>query len=266
MELRQLRERSGLSREEISEATGVNRTTLYRIEMAQAKPQLRTLQALLDIYSVPESRQRELIAMLRLAKEETWLEVASQDLPPQYAAYIGFEDGAKAILNYETLFVPGLFQTEAYARTAIPGGLTELHPEEVEKRVKARLARQARVPALPIYAIIDEAVLRRSVGGPAVMREQLQRLIDESKQPHVTLQVIPFAAGIHPGMYGSFVILQFPQDVRDVVYIETRTADLFLDGEKNLQEYTVVFDRLREIAASPAETRDTIANMLADIK
>ncbi|MEV1241505.1 helix-turn-helix transcriptional regulator [Nonomuraea sp. NPDC049750] len=265
MELRQLRERSGLSREEISEATGVNRTTLYRIEMAQAKPQLRTLRVLLDIYSVPESRQHELITMLRLAKEETWLEVAS-DLPPQYATYIGLEHGAKAILNYETLFVPGLLQTEAYARTAIPGGLTDLHPEEVEKRVKARLARQARVPALPIYAIIDEAVLRRSIGGPAVMREQLQRLIDESKQPHVTLQVIPFTAGIHPGMYGSFVILQFPQDVRDVVYIETRTADLFLDGENSLQEYNVVFERLREIAASPAETRDTMAHMLADIK
>ncbi|MEV6152681.1 helix-turn-helix transcriptional regulator [Nonomuraea sp. NPDC052129] len=267
MELRQLRERAGLSREQVAESTEINRATLYRIEMAQAKPQLRTLRALLDAYDVPATRQSELISLLKLAKEESWLQVASEGLPDQYATYIGFEQEAKAIFNYQSSFVPGLLQTESYARAAIPGGDPELPAEVVESRVAARMARQAqRDPSSALTAIIDEAVLHRVVGGPKIMREQLQRLLDGSEQPHMTLQVIPFVAGVHPGMHGSFVLLQFDHEAHDVVYIETNAADLFLESDDDLRRCRNVLERLQAMAVSPEATRDLVARVLASAK
>jgi transcriptional regulator with XRE-family HTH domain len=263
MELRQLRERTGLSREQVASATDINRATLYRIETAQAKPQVRTLRALLSVYGVPATRQDELVAILKLAKEESWLQGTSEGLPDQYATYIGFEHEAHGLLNYESSFVPGLLQTEAYARAAIPGSDPELPPDEVEKRVVARMTRQAqRNPSLPLWAIIDEAVLHRQVGGPKVMRQQVERLVHDSGQPQVTLQVMPYSAGVHPGMHGSFVILQFSEGVHDVVYIETSAADLFLDSEKALRRYNLIFERLQATAASPTESRDMMAGLI----
>ncbi len=257
----------GLSREQAADATEINRATLYRIETAQARPQVRTLRALLDAYGVPAARQDELVTILKLAKEESWLHAASEGLPDQYATYIGFENEAKGLLNYESSFVPGLLQTEAYARVAIPGGDPELPPDEVENRVEARMARQARRdPSLDLRVIIDEAVLRRQVGGPKIMSDQLQRLIQESEQPRVTLQAIPFEAGIHPGMHGSFVILQFGEGVHDVVYIETSAADLFLERDKDLRRYSLIFEHLQSAAVSPTETRDLMARLLADMR
>ncbi|MEV0593175.1 helix-turn-helix domain-containing protein [Nonomuraea cavernae] len=267
MELRQLRERTGLSREQVADATDINRATLYRIETAQAKPQVRTLRALLDVYGVPTARQDELVAILRLAKEESWLHVTSESLPGQYATYIGFESEAKGLLNYESSFVPGLLQTEAYARDVIRASDPELSPNEVENRVVARMTRQAQHdPSPALWAIIDEAVLRRRVGGPKVMRQQIERLVTDSQQPHVTLQVIPYDVGGHPGMHGSFVILQFAEGVHDVIYIETSAADLFLDSENDLRRYNRIFDRLRAVAASPAKTRDLMTHLLTDME
>jgi transcriptional regulator with XRE-family HTH domain len=267
MELRQLRERAGLSREQAADATEINRATLYRIEKAQTKPQVRTMRALLNAYGVAASRQDELLAILKLAKEESWLHTAAEGLPDQYATYIGFEHEASGLLNYESAFVPGLLQTEAYARAAIPGGAPELPADEVESRLAARMARQARHhPSLTLWAIIDEAVLHRQVGGPKVMRGQLQRLIDDSEQPHVMLQAIPFDVGIHPGMHGSFVILQFGGSAHDVVYIEAGSANIFLEAEGDLRRYNLTFEQLRAAAASPGETRDLMARLLADME
>lgn len=263
LELRQLRERSGLSREQIAEATEINRATLYRIETAQAKPQVRTLRALLDAYRVPEEYQSELVSLLKSAGEERWLRAAS-DVPAQYATYIACEQEARGVLNYESLFIPGLFQTEAYARTVIPGGAPELPSNEVEGRVAARMARQApRDPALIIKVIIDEAALHRRVGSASIMREQLRRLLNDSEQPHITIQVIPYDVGAHPGMHGSFVILC--QDFNDLVYIEARTTDLFLEGEQDVKRYHLMFEQLGNIAATPKGSRDLIARVLSNV-
>ncbi|MFC4009137.1 helix-turn-helix domain-containing protein [Nonomuraea purpurea] len=264
--LRDLREEKGMTREQVADATEMNRATLYRIEMAQARPQVRTLRALLDVYGVAEARRAELVALLKAANEPGWLQTAA-DLPPQYATYIGFEQEARRVLNYETSFIPGLLQTEAYARAAIPGGAPELPREEVENRVRARMQRQARrEPPLALWAIIDEAAIHRRVGGPAVMREQLQRLLEESEQSHLTLQLVPFAAGVHPGMHGSFVILQFSEEHHDVVYIESTTSDLFLEGVQDVARYNLVFEHLRAVAASPDVTYDLVAEALTKIK
>ncbi|GAA4194524.1 helix-turn-helix transcriptional regulator [Streptosporangium oxazolinicum] len=256
-----------MSREQVASTTEINRATLYRIEMAQAKPQLRTLRALLDVYGVPEKHRNALVAILKLAGEENWLKAASEDLPDQYATYIGFEQEATGVLNYELAFIPGLLQTEAYARTVIPGGDPGLSAAEVENRVAARMARQVnRHPSLTIEAIIDEAMLRRHVGSPEIMCEQLQHLLNKSEQPHIALRVIPCAVGVHPGMHGSFVVLQFGHDVHDVVYIEVSTTDLFLDSENDVKRYNLMFEHLRAIAASPDESRELIARALTDVK
>src|SRR5437868_721515 len=156
LELRQLRDRSGLSREEVARRTEINRATLYRIENAQTKPQVRTLRALLNVYQVPELRQAELVSVLKSAEEENWLQ-ADLDLPGHYATYIGFEHEASGVLNYEPMFIPGLLQTEAYARTAIPGGAPGMLPVEIENRVTARMARQRRCdPSFVTDFVIDE--------------------------------------------------------------------------------------------------------------
>ncbi|MER5648534.1 helix-turn-helix transcriptional regulator [Streptosporangium sp. NPDC002524] len=267
MELRQLRERAGLSREQVAEATEINRTTLYRIEMAQAKPQVRTLRALLDVYDVSKDHRNDLIAILKLAGEESWLQTASEDLPGHYPTYIGFEREATAVLNYQLSFIPGLLQTEAYARTVIPGGAPELSAAEVESRVAVRMARQVdRDPSPIIEVIIDEVALCRRTGGPKIMREQLQHLLNKSEKSNVTLRVIPLSVGVHPGMHGSFVILRFAHGVRDVVYIEVSTTDLFLDNENEIRRYNLMFDQLRAVSANQGESRDLIARALAGIQ
>ncbi|MEU8145108.1 helix-turn-helix transcriptional regulator [Nonomuraea sp. NPDC048901] len=265
--LRQLRESSDLSREGVAEITSMNRATLYRIETAQVRPQVRTLKTLMDVYQVAEPRRTELLAILKAANEQGWLQTAV-DLPQQYATYIGFEEEAQRILNYESLFMPGLLQTEEYARAATVGTGPTLPKDEVEHRVVARMSRQERRdPPLVVWAIIDEATLHRQVGGPRVMREQLQRLIDASLDPHVTLQVVPFGAGAHPGMRGSFVILQFPEEYHhDVVYIETSTSDLFLESQEDVARYSLEFEHLRAVSISPDATRDLIADVLSNMK
>ncbi|GAA4180522.1 helix-turn-helix transcriptional regulator [Streptosporangium oxazolinicum] len=269
MEVEQLRKRKGLSRDQVEQATGINKATLYRIETAQARPQMRTFVALLDAYDVTGEHREGLINTLkatRVTGEEGWLQV-QENLPGQYATYIGFESEAIRICDYESSFVPGLLQTEAYARTVISAGRLELSASEVEDRVSARMARQRSRPSHQLVsAVIDEAVLCRRVGPPEIMQEQLQRLLDESEKPSVSLQVIPFDVGVHPGMQGAFAILQFDPTVSDIVYIEAITADLFLDGESEVRRYNEIFDRLQGLAVSPEATRDRLAQALTDLK
>ncbi|MFI0417863.1 helix-turn-helix transcriptional regulator [Spongiactinospora sp. 9N601] len=266
LELRQLREQAGMSREQVADATGMNRATLYRIEVAQAKPQGRTFQALLEVYRVPEARRKELTAILKSAHQQGWLQ-NTDDLPSQYAALIGFEAEAMRMLNYESLFVPGLLQTENYARAAIAGSAPDMSAEDVESRVIARMERQARrEPPQTLKVVLDEAVLRREVGGPTIMREQLRRLLDDSERPDMTVQVIPFSVGAHPGMTGSFVILQFADEDHEIVYLEASTTDLFLESKGDVYRYRRQFDRLCEQAATPEATRDLIASELSGLK
>ncbi|GII93338.1 helix-turn-helix domain-containing protein [Sinosporangium siamense] len=264
MELRQLRANANKSREEVAAATDMNRATLYRIETAQARPQVRTLRALMDLYGVPEARRGELLAILKAANSQGWLQTAT-DLPDQYATYIQFEAEARQVLNYETSFIPGLLQTKAYAWAAISGSGLGLPASEVEHRVAARMARQARRdPPLSVHAIVDEAVLHRSVGGSQVMKAQLMRLQEAAEEPGITLQVIPYGVGAHPGMHGSFVVLSFAENDPDVVYIEGHDTDLFLDNDVDLARYNLVFEHLMAVAASPLESQAVVAAVLAD--
>jgi transcriptional regulator with XRE-family HTH domain len=262
-ELRQLRKVSELTREQVNEKTGINVATLYRIETARVRPQARTLTSLLDVYRVAEPKRTELKTLLKQSATRGWLHTFASDLPERYASYIEFESEAREVLNYECLFIPGLLQTERYARAAVSGDLPESSREEIERRVDARMQRQAALTGdqpLKLWAIVDEAAIRRVVGGREVMREQLDHLLSITELPTVHLQVIPFEAGAHPGMTGSFVVMRFAEAVApDIVYIDSQAGDLFLEEEADISRYNRAFTHLRADALSPSASASLIA-------
>jgi transcriptional regulator with XRE-family HTH domain len=267
-ELRSLRAASGLTRETVVERTGINAATLYRIEHGRVRPQTRTLRTLLDLYGVDQEQQAELVTLLRDARQRGWLHAYQSELPEHYTTYIGFEGEAQSVWNYESLFVPGLLQTEEYARAVIRGGLPHASRDEVERRVEVRMERQAVLRndnPLNLWSIVDEAALRHLVGGAAVMQAQLRYLMEVSELPHVTLQVIPFDVGAHPGMPGSFVFMQFAEaTIPDVIYIDSMAGELFLEEEGDVRRYRLIFEHLRAVAASPDASRSLIAPLIAE--
>ena len=267
-ELRSLRASSGLTRDEVVERTGINVATMYRIEHARVRPQTRTLRTLLDLYGVEKEQQAELVGWLRDARERGWLHAYQSELPEQYMNFIGFEGEAESAWNYESLFVPGLLQTEDYARAVITAGSPFASRDEVERRVEVRMERQEVLRnenPLELWGIVDEAALRRQVGGPAVMRAQFRHLLDASELPNITFQVIPFDVGAHAGMPGSFVFLQFADDaIPDVIYVDSMAGELFLEEESDIRRYRLVFEHLRAVAASPDASRSLIASIVAE--
>jgi transcriptional regulator with XRE-family HTH domain len=267
-ELRSLRSASGLTRDEVVERTGINVATMYRIEHARVRPQTRTLRTLLDLYGVEREHQGELVELLRDARERGWLHAYQSELPEQYMNFIGFEGEAESAWNYESLFVPGLLQIEDYARALISGTLPFASRDEVERRVEVRMERQEVLRndnPLRLWSIADEAVLRRQVGGPAVMRAQFQHLLEATELPNVTFQVIPFDAGAHPGMAGSFIALEFAEEaIPDVIYVESMAGELFLEQESDVRRYKLMFEHLRAVAASPDASRLLLASLAAE--
>ncbi|MBB6122233.1 helix-turn-helix transcriptional regulator [Nocardiopsis algeriensis] len=266
-ELRRLRESADLSREDVTEATKINASTLYRIESAQTRPQVRTLHTLCDLYRVDDGKRSELLALAKDSGKQGWLETYPSELPAEYTNYILFESEARTVRNYESLFVPGLLQTEDYARAVIRGTLPLATDEQVEARVRARLQRQEllhKSEPLRFRAVVDEAVLHRVVGGQRVMREQLLHLATMARLPHVELQVIRFEAGAHPGMPGSFVLIDFP-DLADpaVVYIDSMAGDLFLEGEVEVDRYSLIMEHLVGVALSPKQSRRLVGDLTA---
>lgn len=268
-ELRQLRKIAELTREQVNEQTGINVATLYRIETARVRPQARTLTSLLDAYRVAEPKRSELRTLLKQSATRGWLHTFASDLPERYASYIEFESEAREVLNYECLFIPGLLQTERYARAAISGAFPESSADEIESRVDARMQRQsalAKDRPLKLWAIVDEATIRRIVGGREVMREQLEHLLAVTEQPNVHLQVIPFTAGSHPGMTGSFVVMNFAEEIGpDVVYLESQAGEIFLEEDADIARYSLIGTHLRAVALSPSTSASLIAAATKDL-
>lgn len=269
-ELRRLRASAELTREDVTDRTGINAATLYRIETARVRPQQRTLSTLLHLYEVAEPQRGELLALSQGASVQGWLRPYHSELPEEYTAYISFEAEARAVRNYESLFIPGLLQTEDYARAVIKGVLPMASTRETEQRVRARVERQvvlAKDEPLHLWVIMDEAAVRRMVGGPKIMREQLLRLTAVAAEPHMTLQVIPFSAGAHAGMPGSFVLMSFPDvEEPEVIYIDSMAGDLFLEAEVDVRRYGTMFDNLRAVALSPDDTSGLIAKLAEEMQ
>jgi transcriptional regulator with XRE-family HTH domain len=264
-ELRRLRSDAGLSREQVEDQTGVNEGTLYRIETARARPQKRTLVALLDLYGVDETVKTDLVELSRSADGQGWSRPYQWQLPGEYAAYISFEAEARAVHNYESLFIPGLLQTPDYARALSAGVLPDATQDEIDERVQARAERQKLLEGddpLSLWAVVDEAAVRRVVGDRRVMAAQLEHVVSMTRRPNVTVQVIPFDAGAHPGMPGSFVNMEFRDEGDpDLVYVDTLAGDIFLEAEDDLRRYRSMFDHLRAGALSPARSGEMITSV-----
>jgi transcriptional regulator with XRE-family HTH domain len=260
--LRRLREDADLTIEEVAKQLGLSPSTLSRIETAQVSVRASDLRQLLEIYEIPGAQRDQL---LELAQEERrqrpwWNKY--KDFPA--AALPSVERGAASILQYSLQLIPGLLQTEAYAREvlkAIPSDAAV----DVERRVEFRMKRQellTDVQAPRLWVVLDEAVLQRPVGGRQVMDEQLQRLIDAAAPPKVTIQVLPFRVGVHAGMDGEFTILSYddPADP-DVVYLETTAGQHFDESAAVSRRYNAIFDELRAAALNPAESIRTLVNV-----
>ena len=268
-EIKRLREAAGLTQEEVSERTGKDRSTLYRLESAQQRPQRATLIQLLDLYGASQEQRTELLTVLREAGQLGWMQPLRADLPPVYSDYIGFESEARSISNYESLYIPGLLQTEEYARAVIRGTLPYASTEEVENRVRARLERQALLSGdepRQLWTIMDEAAVRRIVGGRPVMREQLLRLHEAAALPNVTVQIVPYEAGAHPGMPGAFIVLEFPDPIdQSLVYTESLAGGLFLEDDLEIRRYILLFDHLRAAAMRPGQTLTLLAEIAEEL-
>ena len=268
-EIKRLREAAGLTQEEVSERTGKDRSTLYRLESAQQRPQRATLIQLLDLYGASQEQRTELLTVLREAGQLGWMQPLRADLPPVYSDYIGFESEARSISNYESLYIPGLLQTEEYARAVIRGTLPYATAEEVENRVRARLERQSLLSGddpRQLWTIMDEAAVRRVVGGRPVMREQLLRLHEAAALPNVTVQIVPYEAGAHPGMPGAFIVLEFQDPIdQSLVYTESLAGGLFLEDDLEIRRYILLFDHLRAAAMRPGQTLTLLAEIAEEL-
>ncbi|MCP2280237.1 Helix-turn-helix domain-containing protein [Nocardia amikacinitolerans] len=258
--LTEMRDTVGLSKEEVSTRTGINVTTLYRIEQAQARPQRRTLNTLLDIYEVDPDRRKYALELLSDAQKPGMSRPWEANLTEVYAAYINFESEALSARHYQTSYIPGLLQTEQYAAAVIDTSMPKVETAIMESRVHARLNRAAvldKDKPLELWVVLDEAAIRREVGGHHTMRGQLEKLLLESKRKNVILQILPFNAGAHPGMAGSFTLLDFQNpDDNELVYVEGIAGDTLVEGHNEVRRFGVIFDQLRAMALSP---RDSVA-------
>lgn len=264
-ELRRLRSESELSREQVEEQTGVNEGTLYRLETARARPQKRTLLALLDLYEVTDPLRSDLLDIAKSADGQGWARPYHWQLPGEYAAYISFEAEARVVHNYESLFIPGLLQTEAYGRAMVKGVLPMATKAEIDERVEARVERQKLLEGenpLELWAVLDEAAIRRVVGGRDVMGAQLLHVVEMMQRPNITVQVITYRAGAHPGMPGSFVHMEFKSELDpELVYVDTLAGDIFLETDEDIRRYRQMFDYLRAGALSPDESTHFISSV-----
>jgi transcriptional regulator with XRE-family HTH domain len=251
-ELERLRDAAGLSREDVAARLDWHPTKLYRIENARSGITTADMRHLLSLYEVTDERRgNALIALARHSRQKDWW-TKYQDV--FQGSYVELEAEAAAIRTFEPIVVPGLLQTEGYARALIRASLVV---RDIERRVAARMERQRvldRDGAPHLWAVIDEAALTRPVGGAGTMGEQLDRLMQARES--VTLQVIRAAVGAHPGMDGSFVMLDFPDPdfFAPVVYLETSTDGRYLEEPEEIARYTLMFDHLRAIALGPGES------------
>lgn len=262
-ELRRLRARSGHSCATVGTALGISASKISRIETGRIGLQADEVAALLGFYQVAKPQREELLELLRRAAEPGWWQVQGSRLPKLWQELIDFERSATAIVNYEPLVVPGLLQSADYAGALIHAANPALSEDEVENRVAARTARQALLgrPRPPrLLVLLEEGVLRRVVGDAGLMRRQVRHLEDAATRPNVTIQVVPTAAGAHPGLEGPFVILEFDGDPT-IVHLETRRGSAFLDEDDDVAETMLALQHLQRIALS---SDDSLA-LLADV-
>lgn len=269
-ELRVLRKGLGFTAEQVAKEIACSPSRISRIESGEIRIRPGDVHELLDVYGATDEVRRELVALARHLKDEGWWHPYGDVLSRRYLTYIAMEAEAKAQRSFEPIVIPGLLQTEGYARAVIEVGRERpAEPETVEKLVAVRNIRQrllVREQPLELSVVVDEACLRRVIGGPGAMRAQLAHLSTMASRPNVTIRVLPALCGTHPSLAGSFAILDFsdPGD-RSIGYTETTVGDLCIDDEREVEALTMVFDRLRDQALAPEESIDLIGQVAAGL-
>jgi transcriptional regulator with XRE-family HTH domain len=268
-QLRRLRETKRISLEQAGDVIRASHSKISRLETGRVGFKDRDIADLLTFYGVTDEQEREAMrALARRANAQGWWHDYSDILPGWFEAYVGLEEAATQIRAYEIQFVPGLLQTKDYARAVTLLGHAAAPAREIDRRVSLRMARQVvltRADPPNVWAVLDEAVLRRPVGGADVMRAQLKHLLELARQPNVTIQVVPFQAGGHAAAGGPFSILRFAErDLPDVVYLEQLTSAVYLDKPEIIDNYLMVMERLCMEAATPAASAKTISTMLRE--
>ena len=268
-QLRMLREVKGITREEAGYAIRASGSKISRMELGRVSFKERDVTDLLKLYGVDEDETATLVELAIQANSPGWWHKYGDVLPDWFQVYVGLEEAASLIRLYEVQFVPGLLQTAGYARAVVRLGQPGAAPQEIERRISLRMGRQELLtkPGGPrLWAIVDEAALRRPIGGREVMRAQLEQLILATEEPQVTLQVMPFRSGGHAAEAGAFTIMRFPEpDLPDVVYLEQLTSALYLDKRDDVEKYTEVMERLSVESESPERSVDILSGMLEEV-
>ncbi|MEV5935048.1 helix-turn-helix transcriptional regulator [Streptomyces sp. NPDC052079] len=270
-ELRALRTSAGLTSGEAARMAGWHQSKVSRIETGTSGVKPADVRLLLDVYGVADRQLRELLLVLSGSGDgggrHHWWHAYRGVLPPTYRDFISLESQASAMRTLETTVIPGLLQTPEYARAVTEAALEGASEERLDALVEVRLARQDILraePPLELSAVLDEAVLRREVGGPGVMSRQLNRLVEAAQLPQVRLQVLPFTAGAHIGVTGPFVIFSFSRTSDlDVVVLDHLTSSLHLERKEDLRVYVEAFNALSIHALSPEDSLDFIAGVAA---
>jgi transcriptional regulator with XRE-family HTH domain len=269
LELRRLREAARLTCEEVGEHLECSASKISRVETGRVSVSPRDVRDMLELYGVPAEQRESLVQLARDSRQKGWWHAYSDTMQPEMATYIGLESAASEIRIYEVSLIPGLLQTEDYARAVIRAGMVNSPAEDIERRVSLLMARQPAVvrdDPPKIWAVLDEAALRRRVGGAGLMRLQLEHLLAQAALPNVAVQVIPFGGGAHPAMGRPFIILVFPERVdTDVVYLEDLTSALYLEDVAEVDRYNVFFNHLRATALSFDDSAALITSVLKEM-
>jgi transcriptional regulator with XRE-family HTH domain len=268
--LQDLREKAGLSPEQAARALRVNQTTVRRMEKAEVGLKLLYVEKLLQTYGVDREETDAFLGLAEEANKPGWWHNFRDVVPDWFSVYVSLEGAAKRIRAYEPHWVPGLLQTEDYVRALMAVGFPDACSEELDRRVALRMERQALLTrpgnAPQLWAVMDEAVLRRNVGGPEVMRGQIESLLEAVERPNVTLQVVPFATGPYLGCSGHFQIFRFQiPELPDIVYAEGLTSAVYMDQREEVSAHLQALDRMCEQAATPEGTAAFLRDLLKEI-
>ncbi len=258
--LRSLRTEAGMTVDQVAEALLVSPSKVSRLETGQRGASARDIRDLSDLYQVADTTREHLATLAREGRGQAWWQ--PYDLP--YATYVGLEAEASLISDFEPGVVPGLLQTPDYARALHEGGMPRLSPAVIEQRIEVRKTRQTaltRDDPPRLRAIVDEAVLHRPLGGPAVMADQLDRVIEACALPNVSVRVIPFSAGAHPALDSTFILLEFAPPVPGVVYVEGLVGQMYLERAQDVERYSQIFERLTTLSLSQQRSVDLIARL-----
>ncbi|MGY1456210.1 helix-turn-helix domain-containing protein [Streptomyces sp. SS8] len=265
LRLRDLRERAGKSFEEAARVLSVTTSTVRRMEKAEVGLRPLYVKALLESYGVGAEEADAFLALVEKANKPGWWHRFRSVLPDWFSLYVSLESEADLIRSYEPHCVPGLLQTEEYARALLRTGFPRADEEELDRRVALRMGRQqllAKPDAPRLWAVLDEQVLRRPVGGAGVMRAQIDRLVEVCAAPGISLQIMPFSAGPHPGMFGPFQLFRFSYpELPDIIYTESLTGAVYIDERPEVTTYLEALDRMVTQALPVQDTERTLLEL-----